>query len=85
MPDRPLLLVTWLDSQQPADWTWLKPGLRHVVPTILSVGWVVHEDAEVLVLAPTFAEPDEDGDVQALGMFRIPVRAVIGRKEIVDA
>lgn len=76
---RPLLLVQWEDSSQPSSWVWLKSTDTYAVTTVRSVGWVVRETDDVLVLAPSLSRPDEDGDVQALGVIRVPKRAIVVR------
>jgi hypothetical protein len=81
-----LILVEWLDSSQPSSgWGWLRTTDRYDIVPHRSVGWLVEQpNPDLLVLAPTLSQPDEDGDRQTIGLLRIPACAITGRWEIVD-
>lgn len=63
---RPLVVVTWRDTQRDADWHY---GDEQEFPTAvcLSVGWLVYQDQERIVLArDTGPEHDSGGALIAI-------------------
>ena len=71
-----LVLVEWLDSRQPTT-AWARvEDLQRECCRCYSVGFVVHLDARVIVLAPNMADVDEEA--QASGVMVIPRIAVLG-------
>jgi hypothetical protein len=81
-PDNPIL-VEWADSAQPISaWMFLenKPSLEII--QCVSVGWVVGETDEVLMLAPNLGDIESGGSAQASGFIRIPKSAVTRRVEL---
>ena len=81
-PDNPIL-VEWIDSAQPISaWMFLenKPSLEII--QCVSVGWVVGETDEVLMLAPNLGDIESGGSAQASGFIRIPKSAVTRRVEL---
>ena len=55
-PDNPIL-VDWIDSAQPISaWIFLENKPRLEVIQCVSVGWVVGETDEVLMLAPNLGD-----------------------------
>lgn len=72
-----LVLIEWQDSAQPAPgWTWLADGEWASIVTCQSVGWLVHDGAEVKALAPNKGELGNDGQ-QVSGVIRIPARCIV--------
>ena len=83
-PDNPIL-VEWIDSAQPISaWMFLenKPSLEII--QCVSVGWVVGETDEVLMLAPNLGDIESGGSGQASGFIRIPKSAVTRRVELIE-
>ena len=81
-PDNPIL-VEWTDSAQPISaWMFLekKPSLEII--QCVSVGWVVGETDEVLMLAPNLGDIESGGSAQASAYIRIPKSAVTRRVEL---
>ena len=81
-PDNPIL-VEWIDSAQPISaWMFLekKPSLEII--QCVSVGWVVGETDDVLMLAPNLGDIKSGGSGQASGFIRIPKSAVTRRVEL---
>ena len=81
-PDNPIL-VEWIDSAQPISaWMFMenKPSLEII--QCVSVGWVVGETDEVLMLAPNLGDIESGGSGQASGFIRIPKSAVTRRVEL---
>lgn len=73
----PLVMVEWEDSAQPVpDWTYLvdfpKPAVVHCV----SVGWLIHDGADVKALAPNMGDIGAES-MQVSGVFRIPARCIV--------
>ena len=82
--DNPLL-VEWMDSAQPISaWMFLenKPSLETI--QCVSVGWVVGETDEVLMLAPNLGDIESGGSAQGSGFIRIPKSAVIRRVVLIE-
>ena len=83
-PDNPIL-VEWIDSAQPISaWMFLenKPSLEII--QCVSVGWVVGETDEVLMLAPNLGDIESGGSAQGSGFIRIPKSAVTRRVVMVE-
>lgn len=77
---KPLIKVHWVDSAQPyGNWHHLDdlPALEVVV--CQSVGWLVAESDDVLMLAQNLGDV-ETGNAQASGLMRIP-RACVRKTE----
>jgi len=76
MPDYPLVLIKWEDSVQPiAAWQYLSDIHDLSIVECQSVGFLVHEDDSVKVLAPNVGDLGCE-NAQATGLFRIPTRCV---------
>ena len=83
-PDNPIL-VEWIDSAQPISaWMFLenKPSLEII--QCVSVGWVVGETDEVLMLAPNLGDIESGGSGQGSGFIRIPKSAVTRRVVLIE-
>jgi hypothetical protein len=76
-----LYVVEWVDSQQPEHgWRFLDADDSYSPILVRSVGSVIRQsNPEVVVLCPSLSVLDEDGDIQAMGVLRIPARAIIRR------
>lgn len=73
----PLVLIEWVDSTQP------EPAWRHLdnmpelkVVECASVGWLVGDSEGVKMLAPNIGDLNTEGNAQASGLIRIPLRSV---------
>jgi len=72
----PLVLIEREDGPQPiASWQYLVEMEPPRIVKCRSVGWLVHDDANVKALAPNVGEMDTD-HAQASGVIRIPTRCV---------
>ena len=84
-PDNPTL-VGWTDSAQPISaWMFLEKKPRLEIIQCVSVGWVVGETDEVLMLAPNLGDIESGGSGQASGFIRIPKSAVTRRVAMIEA
>ena len=79
-----LILVEWIDSIQPcSEWSYLTALPEVGVATCQSVGWLVSETEDTVMLAPNLARLLSDEDVsQGSGFFRIPKVAIIKQIEL---
>mgnify|MGYP006915363189 CR=1 FL=1 len=74
----PLVLIEWEDSRQPASgWAHLSSIDEPSVVRCVSVGWLIHNGSRVKMLAPNLGDLDDEDNVQASGIIRIPARSVI--------
>ena len=74
----PLVMVEWEDSRQPSP-GWIRLATLEA-PTIVrcaSVGWLVHDGAEVKAIAANMGDLDDEDSVQASGILRIPARCIL--------
>ena len=71
-------MVEWDDSAQPTSAWCFVDGLDVGIIRCRSVGWVLHDDPEVLVLAPNLGQEGTDEE-QASGIIRIPQRCITKR------
>lgn len=70
-----LVMVKWEDSRQPSScWEWLHEYQPDPMPVIVSVGWLVRDETDFIVLAPNMSREEKP---QVSGMFQIPKRAVV--------
>jgi hypothetical protein len=76
MTDCALVLIEWLDSRQPSpSWQRLDRYEPSDACVCASVGWLIHDGAEIKALAPNTADIEDDS-VQASGIIHIPTPAV---------
>jgi len=73
-----LVLIEWLDSGQPIPgWQWLASLERRQPHRCVSVGFLVQDDEQTKVLAPSLGASGGDGEWdQASGLITIPAPAV---------
>ena len=82
--DNPLL-EEWMDSAQPISaWMFLENKPRLETIQCVSVGWVVGETDEVLMLAPNLGDIESGGSAQGSGFIRIPQSAVTRRVVLIE-
>ena len=72
---QPIHRIQWRDAHDVGAGTWVDPTAQSFTSmAITSIGWIVHEDNDVVVLASTLAE---GGEVR--GAFVIPKSAIRAR------
>ena len=77
-PNKPLVLIEWQDSRQPVSgWAWLSDITIGEIVLCQSVGWLLHDDDDVKVLAPNVGDIADDDSQQVSGVIRIPARSVV--------
>lgn len=80
---RRLVQIEWHDSRQPiSGWNYIEDldGFSPVV--CLSVGWLIHDDENVKVLAPNIGDYGAERE-QASGAMQIPTRCIVKMEELV--
>lgn len=74
----PLVIIEWEDSAQPIpSWRYLADFEASGTIRCVSVGWMIHDDAKMKVLAPNMGAIDDENSVQISGMIQIPTRCVL--------
>lgn len=68
-----LVLIEWEDSNTWHGWTSLASVISDPAMVCRSVGWLVYEDAGVMVIAPHTADATKQGN----GVMSIPVRSIL--------
>ena len=73
-----LVMIEWVDAVQPIPaWKFLEDLGTPRSTRCASVGWLVHDDEHVKVLAPNLAGLNEDDASQISGTIRIPACSVV--------
>lgn len=68
-----LIVVDWHDSRQPKpNWIFLDDLVNEGPVACCSVGWVVSETTENLILCPNLGDTFSSDSVQGCGMIVIP-------------
>jgi hypothetical protein len=76
--------VEWADSRQPTNvWTRIGEAVQLEFCRCYSVGFVVQDDRDVIVLAANVADVSEEA--QATGVIVIPRVAVLKRTTLVSS
>lgn len=72
----PLVLIEWEDSAQPIPgWSYLSSFESPGTIRCASVGWLIHDDAQVKALAPNMG--GDDNSAQVSGVIQIPTRCIV--------
>ena len=74
---RGLVLIEWEDSAQPTPaWQHSASLQRGGVVRCQSVGFLLHEGKDVMILAPNIGDISTDNE-QVSGIIRIPTRSIV--------
>jgi hypothetical protein len=74
----PLVLIEWEDSAQPIpSWHFLTDFEAPNNIRCASVGWLIHDSPEKMVLAPNFGGISDASSAQVSGMIQIPTRCIL--------
>jgi hypothetical protein len=69
-------MIEWEDSAQPiASWAYLSSFEPTGTIRCASVGWLIHDDKHIKVLAPNMG--GNENSAQVSGMIQIPTRCVV--------
>ena len=75
--------VDWLDSKQPVPgWQWVSELEAPTPARCTSIGFLVGESDEALVLAQSLADADDHEHTQAGGAMTIPRACVLNLSEL---
>ena len=75
-----LVKITWLDSKQPiASWFFTNDSDSAAPAVCVSVGWVVYETKEAVLLCQSLADQGSDAE-QANGALTIPKCCIIKKR-----
>ena len=78
-----LLMVEWLDSAQPvSSWHFLESPPELEVIECASVGWLIGESKDTIMLAPNIGDLCSGGSQQGSGFIRIPVSCITRKVEL---
>ena len=81
----PLVMVEWEDSAQPIpSWSYLSSFDAPGTVRCASVGWLIHDDEEMLALAPNLGALDDENSVQVSGVIQIPARCVVKQTRLLE-
>ena len=83
MPPYPLVFVRWLDSYGcSSEWSEISNADEPVSHECLSVGWLVQETSEVIVLVPHYSPAHKriGAEEQGCGDMTIPKVAIKSRR-----
>ncbi len=76
---RSLVLITWHDSRQPTS-SWQHLPMEEPSPVVVhTVGWLLHHDKDVTVIASSIGDPETD-DEQATSIMQIATRSIVKTK-----
>jgi hypothetical protein len=67
------VLVEWVDSSRGDGWATID-SIDPVAHAVRSVGWVVLENDDVIVVAPHHSDESRDAESQISGHMKIPKR-----------
>jgi hypothetical protein len=77
-----MVLIEWLDSRQPSTgWQFLEAMETPKACRCLSVGWLLDEGEEQIVIAAHMSDIDQDG--QVMGVVVIPSCSVL-KKTLIE-
>ena len=78
-----LVLVEWMDSRRPEpSWKHLAGSPHWSAVKCVSVGWLVADDDEKMVLAPNMGDIGDDDNMQLSGELVIPTCCVLSIKPL---
>ncbi|HVZ05578.1 hypothetical protein [Hyphomicrobium sp.] len=81
----PLVIVRWLDSRQPCgQWRYLSslPDARPV--EVATVGWLVKDTVDVMVVCQNVGDLENPERAQASGIMAIPTRCVLSVEKLTE-
>jgi hypothetical protein len=71
-------MIEWEDSAQPIPgWMYLASFEAPSIVRCASVGWLIHDGADVKALAPNISDLASENSAQISGVIRIPARCVV--------
>jgi hypothetical protein len=86
MGDCPLVIIRWQDSRQPCGhWRFLSALPETSAVEVATVGWLVKNTADVMVVCQNVGDLAHPEKAQASGIMTIPTRCVLSVEKLTEA
>ncbi|MGZ5890384.1 MAG: hypothetical protein ACXWJS_07300 [Hyphomicrobium sp.] len=86
MGDCPLVIIRWQDSRQPCGhWRFLSALPETSAVEVATVGWLVKNTADVVVVCQNVGDLAHPEKAQASGIMTIPTRCVLSVERLTEA
>ena len=86
MGDCPLVIIRWQDSRQPCGhWRFLSALPETSAVEVATVGWLVKNTADVIVVCQNVGDLAHPEKAQASGIMTIPTRCVLSVERLTVA
>jgi hypothetical protein len=86
MGDCPLVIIRWQDSRQPCGhWRFLSALPETSAVEVATVGWLVKNSADVMVVCQNVGDLGHPEKAQASGIMTIPTRCVLSVERLTEA
>jgi hypothetical protein len=86
MGDCPLVIIRWQDSRQPCGhWRFLSALPETSAVEVATVGWLVKNTADVMVVCQNVGDLAHPEKAQASGIMTIPTRCVLSVERLTEA
>lgn len=77
-----MVLVTWTDSVSDSRWQTLEHARGSVLKVCQSVGWVVAENDEALVICSSQSSYNDGSDLHVAEVWTIPAAVIESVREL---
>jgi len=85
MSDCPLVIIRWHDSRQPCGhWRFLSALPETTVVEVATVGWLLKDTADVMVVCQNVGDLGHPEKAQASGIMTIPTRCVLSVERLTE-
>ena len=86
MGDCPLVIIRWQDSRQPCGhWRFLSALPETSAVEVATVGWLLKNTADVMVVCQNVGDLAHPEKAQASGIMTIPTRCVLSVEKLTEA
>ena len=86
MGDCPLVIIRWQDSRQPCGhWRFLSALPETSAVEVATVGWLLKDTADVMVVCQNVGDLAHPEKAQASGIMTIPTRCVLSVERLTEA
>jgi hypothetical protein len=86
MGDCPLVIIRWQDSRQPCGhWRFLSALPETTAVEVATVGWLLKDTADVMVVCQNVGDLTHAEKAQASGIMTIPTRCVLSVERLTEA
>jgi hypothetical protein len=85
MSDCPLVIIRWQDSRQPCGhWRFLSALPETSAVEVATVGWLLKNTADVMVVCQNVGDLAHPEKAQASGIMTIPTRCVLSVERLTE-